>query len=135
MSYRRTPAYRRQPDWWANPTYRYLIFTFGPALLLAILIAVLAQIHLVWGWLIALTLVTFIAYGYDKTIARIGSLWMRVPERVLLALGFLGGTAGALLGMAAFHHKTIKPEFRVQFWILVGVQVVIVAALVVLLRR
>ena len=30
----------------------------------------------------------------------------RTPEAVLLALGFFGGSVGALLGMQVFRHKT-----------------------------
>lgn len=37
----------------------------------------------------------------------------RIPERVLLAVAFMGGSAGSLLGMYVFHHKTRKPRFSV----------------------
>ena len=35
----------------------------------------------------------------------------RVPEAALLGCALLGGSAGAALGMAVFHHKTRKPPF------------------------
>lgn len=60
------------------------------------------------GWLAvylaAINLATFIVYGADKRRARKGK-W-RVPEKTLFLLPLLGGSAGALLGMRMFHHKT-----------------------------
>ena len=60
------------------------------------------------GWLAvylaAINLATFIVYGADKRRARKGK-W-RVPEKTLFLLPLLGGSAGALLGMRVFHHKT-----------------------------
>lgn len=60
------------------------------------------------GWLAvylaAINLATFIVYGADKRRARKGK-W-RVPEKMLFLLPLLGGSAGALLGMRVFHHKT-----------------------------
>ena len=60
------------------------------------------------GWLAvylaAINLATFIVYGADKRRARKGT-W-RVPEKMLFLLPLLGGSAGALLGMRVFHHKT-----------------------------
>lgn len=60
------------------------------------------------GWLAVylavINLATFIVYGEDKRRARKGK-W-RVPEKTLFLLPLLGGSAGALLGMRVFHHKT-----------------------------
>ena len=60
------------------------------------------------GWLAVylavINLATFIVYGADKRRARKGK-W-RVPEKTLFLLPMLGGSAGALLGMRVFHHKT-----------------------------
>ena len=58
---------------------------------------------------IALSILTFLAWGMDKSRAR-ARQW-RIPERKLLALAWLGGAFGALLGMLLFHHKTRKPHF------------------------
>ena len=55
-------------------------------------------------WLIVINLATFAVYGIDKSRARRGA-W-RVPEKTLFLLPLLGGSAGALLGMRVFHHKT-----------------------------
>lgn len=82
-------------------------------------------LDLLLSWLIAITLITFLTYGYDKTAARSGQL--RVPERILTGLAFIGGTAGALTGMRVFHHKTAKASFQLRFWIVVAVQVLLIA--------
>jgi uncharacterized membrane protein YsdA (DUF1294 family) len=87
----------------------------------------------VWtAWLAAINLVTLIAYGYDKSIA--GSKRMRVPETVLLALGAVGGTLGALLGMFVFRHKTIKTSYQVKFWVISGLQLVLAVGYGVFLK-
>lgn len=78
------------------------------------------------AWLIAVTFVAFFTYGFDKAAARSG--WRRVPENVLLALAFAGGTAGALLGMRLFRHKTVKSSFRIRFLLVVLLQIALVAA-------
>ena len=49
------------------------------------------------------------AFGADK--ARAQARRWRIPESVLLLLGFLGGAAGALLGMLIFRHKTRRWYF------------------------
>ena len=53
---------------------------------------------------LAVSLIAFVSYGRDKRLAR-QHKW-RTPEAVLLALGFFGGSVGALLGMQVFRHKT-----------------------------
>ena len=55
--------------------------------------------------------VAFVIFGVDKLLAKAGK-W-RVPEASLLWISFLGGAAGALAGMALFHHKTKKGKFTV----------------------
>ena len=39
----------------------------------------------------------------------------RIPEAVLLGIGFLGGSLGCTLGMYLFRHKTAKPPFAMGF--------------------
>lgn len=86
----------------------------------------------VQSWLAAVTVVTFLTYGYDKLIAGTGAI--RAPERILLALAFTGGTVGALLGMQFFHHKTSKESFLKRFGLIVSVQAVVVAGWYIFLR-
>ena len=117
---------RRLRSWWNEPVYRYGALTVGLSLALAATIWYFGDpIDVLKAWLVAINLVAFLAYGYDKLIA--GTQWMRVPEKVLLALAFIGGTIGALAGMWVFRHKTAKESFRLRFWMVVLAQVIIVA--------
>ena len=62
-------------------------------------------------YLAAVNLITFFVYGADKRRAKIQGA-RRVPEKTLFALALLLGSAGALLGMRVFHHKTRHWYFR-----------------------
>ena len=62
-------------------------------------------------YLLVMNVVAFVAYGIDKYKAK-RNLW-RIPENVLISLAAIGGSAGALFGMMAFHHKTKKIKFCV----------------------
>lgn len=37
----------------------------------------------------------------------------RIPEKVLLGIGILGGSLGGICGMIMFRHKTKKPLFSI----------------------
>ena len=66
-------------------------------------------------WLALINLVTFLAFGLDKWKAKRKERdehVRRVPEKTLFLLAALGGSAGALLGMRVFHHKTRHASFR-----------------------
>jgi uncharacterized membrane protein YsdA (DUF1294 family) len=106
------------------PVRRFGVITFSTAIVLAVVIGRHFSIDALPSWLVAITLVTFLAYGYDKAIA--GSNRMRIPEKVLLVLTFTGGTVGAFVGRALFRHKTIKRSFRIQLWLVVLLQIILV---------
>ena len=55
----------------------------------------------------------FVLMGVDKAKAKRGS--RRVPEATLFFLAVVGGSLGGMLGMAAFHHKTLHKSFRIGF--------------------
>ena len=59
----------------------------------------------------------------DKQFAR-RHRW-RIPEAVLLLTAAIGGSAGSLLGMLLFHHKTKKPKFTVTVPLLLALHVVL----------
>jgi uncharacterized membrane protein YsdA (DUF1294 family) len=59
---------------------------------------------------LVVNVITFLAFGWDKWMARRGS-W-RTPEARLLLLAFATGLAGAWTGMRVFRHKTRKTSFR-----------------------
>lgn len=77
------------------------------------------------SYLVAINVVTLLLYGCDKIGAR--RRGRRVPENVLHAFAFIGGTVGALAAQNLFRHKTAKRSFRIVFWVLVLMQVGIVA--------
>jgi uncharacterized membrane protein YsdA (DUF1294 family) len=112
-------------SWWSKPSYRYAAIFFALALLLTVIVVRVVP-DVLAAWIVAISAITFLAFGYDKGVA--GSGAVRVPERVLLALTAAGGTVGALLAMPVFHHKTIKGAFRRRFWLVVAIQLVVVAA-------
>jgi uncharacterized membrane protein YsdA (DUF1294 family) len=107
-----------------RPTPLYITLTFGIALVLAAIGYFLFRLDLLLSWLVAVNLVTFLTYGYDKSIA--GSSSTRVPERVLLILALAGGSPAAILGMRLFHHKTSKTSFQHKFWLVLLVQAFLV---------
>lgn len=61
--------------------------------------------------LVVVSIIAFILYGADKKKA-IKKQW-RIKESVLLGFGFFFGSAGALLGMKLFRHKTKHTYFWV----------------------
>lgn len=63
------------------------------------------------SYLLLMSLLTFILFGIDKRKAR-NKKW-RIPESRLLAISFLGGSIGGLLGMYIFHHKTQHSKFTI----------------------
>jgi len=80
------------------------------------------------AWLVAINLVAFVTYWFDKRIAGTGHT--RVPELALVSLAFAGGWMMAYAAMRLFHHKTgpNSQDFRNKFWGSVVLELVIVAA-------
>lgn len=103
----------------------FWLVPLGAALAFSLLLMVWGRINGLVAWLLVINFVAFITYGYDKAIAGTGKL--RIPEKVLLALAFLGGAVGAFIGMQVFHHKTKKNSFQISFWLLVGLEMVLAA--------
>jgi uncharacterized membrane protein YsdA (DUF1294 family) len=112
-----------------GPVRFFGFLTFSLAIILSTAIWWYLSSDVVLSWLIAITLVAFLTYGYDKGVS--GSDRTRVPEIVLLALTFAGGTIGSFLGRAFFRHKTIKASFRAQLWLVVGAQVILLIVYIV----
>ena len=66
-------------------------------------------------YVVVINVLTLFIYGTDKLFAQVEA--HRIRERTLLFLALFGGSAGALLGMWLFRHKTKKVSF--QFFIVV----------------
>ena len=88
-------------------------------------------------WLAVINLVTFLVFGWDKFKAKYKERHenaRRVPERTLFLLALLGGSLGALLGMRVWRHKTLHRSFRVGIPAILALQILIPAALYLVLR-
>ncbi len=109
---------------WVPPLFFWIIFASASAGALwyytlrpfsyAIPLSVLAGINLS----------TFLLYGWDKFAAN--TSFRRVPEVVLYTITFLGGPAGALLGMNVFRHKTRKTSFQFVVALLLLLQMALI---------
>ena len=64
----------------------------------------------IWWVVLAVNVLTFLVFGVDKLLARLGR--RRVRERTLLWWTFAGGCIGAWCAMQLFRHKTQKGSFR-----------------------
>jgi uncharacterized membrane protein YsdA (DUF1294 family) len=109
---------------------------YSSAFVLWLLAVVVVSISLIstftidplYVFLIAVNAATFLMYGFDKWQAtRRGD---RVPENVLYAVTLLGGTAGALIGMHTFRHKTRKTSFQIVVALIMLIQIGLIAWLV-----
>jgi uncharacterized membrane protein YsdA (DUF1294 family) len=88
---------------------------------------------LIGGYLLVISLITFVQYGWDKRQAR--KQKRRIPEKRLHLLALAGGTPGALLGQLAFRHKTQKKRFRIVFWGTVMLQAAVIVGILYLIYR
>ena len=68
-----------------------------------------------------INILTFIVYGLDKSAAV--KQKQRIPNRVLLGLAAIGGSAGALAGMYTFRHKTQKKYYTITVPLLLILQI------------
>jgi len=105
----------------ANPYKYYLTAALLLTIGIGFLLWYFTRIHPLWLYLISLSTMTFILYGYDKYRAMQGG--GRIPELILHLFALIGGTPGALAGQQIFRHKTQKLKFRVTFIIIIMVQV------------
>ena len=84
-------------------------------------------------YLICINMITIAVYGIDKRNAVHGKWRIRVST--LLTLAAVGGSAGALLAMHLFHHKTRKKKFTIGVPLMLLVQIALVVGLSVLLQQ
>ncbi|WP_063355112.1 DUF1294 domain-containing protein [Shewanella mangrovi] len=68
-------------------------------------------------WYFTMSLICYIAYAKDKAAAQQDS-W-RVAENTLQLQALIGGWPGALLAQQRLRHKSVKPEFRRVFVLMV----------------
>lgn len=64
-------------------------------------------------YLLIINLITLLLMYIDKRKAKKNK--MRIPEKTLFQLVFMGGGIGGIIGMYAFRHKTKKMRFVIGF--------------------
>lgn len=87
-------------------------------------------VKLLIAYLVLMNLVAFLSMGRDKRKAV--SHRPRTPERRLLAYALLGGSAGSLLGMSVYRHKTKHLKFTLGIPVILILQAGIGAAVIIL---
>ena len=90
----------------------YLAVVFLCLLMAAFMMNYIPQ-NLLLGYL-GLSLVTFIAYAFDKSKAQRNE-W-RTQESTLHLFAVIGGWPGAAIAQQTLRHKSQKREFRITFW-------------------
>jgi uncharacterized membrane protein YsdA (DUF1294 family)/cold shock CspA family protein len=122
------PATKRAPA----PSASRLTPVIVAASVFMIIVVVLVLLRLapwwVLPWYLALSVVTFFAYGWDKVSAR-GGHW-RTQESTLNGLAMLGGWPGAWIAQHAWHHKSRKESFLAAFWVAVILNLLALTALI-----
>lgn len=83
---------------------------------------------LILYYLSGIIILAFLVFGLDKRKAR-KDRW-RVPEATLLLLAVIGGSAGALLGMVVFRHKTRHNKFRIGLPLILLAQLAVAVLLI-----
>ena len=108
-----------------NPYKYYLLIALVLLVAMGIILWKYTAIHPALIYLIAITIITFCFYGYDKR--RAVKEKGRIPEAVLHLLALIGGSIGALAGQIIFHHKTRKLKFQAVFILIVILQIALIA--------
>jgi uncharacterized membrane protein YsdA (DUF1294 family)/cold shock CspA family protein len=102
------------PTQWGTAT----LFAIPVFLLVYLAVGVLWKPPLfVAAFYVVASVITFMAYAWDKSAARQGN--RRTPESTLHLLALACGWPGALLAQQFLRHKSAKAEFRVTFWVTV----------------
>ena len=101
----------------------YLSITFLCLVIIASMMNYI-PINLAYAY-IGLSVITFIAYAFDKSKAKRGA-W-RTPENTLHLFALIGGWPGAAIAQQILRHKSKKREFRIVFWCTVIVNCAVLA--------
>ena len=78
-------------------------------------------------YLLLINALAFVLMLVDKQKAR-RNLW-RIPESTLIGIAVIGGSAGTLLGMYTFRHKTRHIKFTIGVPVILALQLALAAAI------
>lgn len=87
-------------------------------------------LYIYLGILVFMSLVAFILYGKDKSLAKKNGGPNRIKESVLLGVSVFGGAIGAFLGRIIFHHKTDKSYFSITIYFSLLLEIAVGALLI-----
>jgi uncharacterized membrane protein YsdA (DUF1294 family) len=79
--------------------------------------------YIVSAYFLIINIVGFVVMGIDKSRAK-NNRW-RIKERTLFLVAGIGGSAGSILGMKYFRHKTKHRSFVIGMPVIFLVQIVI----------
>ena len=82
--------------------------------------------HMPIIYVAVMTLVAFLAMGWDKLCAKRDA--RRVPEKTLFLLAIIGGSIGSIAGMYAFRHKTRHWYFKIGLPLVLILQIAAIIA-------
>lgn len=106
----------------------HMFLTLASLCVLLILMAISQQTVLIAKAYVIAATVTFIAYALDKAAAK--KSLRRTSENTLHLLALIGGWPGAMIAQKLLRHKSIKKEFRLVFWVTVGINLFVLGWLV-----
>ena len=80
--------------------------------------------HFITAYLVLINAAAFLLMLLDKQKSRRGA-W-RIPEKTLLTIAILGGSAGAIIGMYMFRHKTRHLKFALGLPLILALQICLI---------
>ena len=85
------------------------------------MLADLNTAFIVAAYVVAINIVGFLLFGWDKRLA-VQQSW-RIPESNLLFIALVGGTLGSIAAQHLFKHKTRKQPFKLYLYGIAGMQI------------
>ncbi len=77
-------------------------------------------------YFIGISLISILVCLYDKVISKRERVELRIPEKTLLILSALGGSAAMYVTMQIIHHKTRHKKFMIGIPVILVIQIILV---------
>ena len=85
--------------------------------------------YAILGYIAVISLISVIVCIYDKVVSKKNRVELRIPEKRLLLLSALGGSAAMLLTMLLIRHKTKHLKFMLGIPLIIILQIAATVAL------